>query len=189
MVPDSQPFQTLIAQVQSGDQDAARQLYDQYGRQIQIAVRRRMGTGLRKRFDSDDFAQAVWVSIFGNLGRISKLKTPAEFVGYLIRAATYKVIDESRRQTQTQRRDISRERSIDLIRAELLHNDDPTASQIALAQEQWEQILQGIPEKYHDVATMRVQQGLPLREIASRSGYNERTVRRILKRVGELLRD
>jgi len=189
VVPDSQPFQTLISQVQSGDQDAARQLYDQYGRQIQIAVRRRMGTGLRKRFDSDDFAQAVWVSIFGNLGQISKLKTPAEFVGYLIRAATYKVIDESRRQTQTLRRDMSRERSIDLIRAELLHNHDPTASQIALAHEQWEQVLQGIPEKYHAVATMRVQQGLPLREIASRSGYNERTVRRILKRVGELIRD
>lgn len=189
MVSDPQPFQNLIAQVQSGDQDAARQLYDQYGRQIQIAVRRRMGTGLRKRFDSDDFAQAVWVSIFGNLGQISKLKTPAEFVGYLIRVATYKVIDESRRHTQTMRRDMSRERSIDAIRADLLHHDEPSASQIALAQEQWEHILKTIPEKYHAVATLRVQQGLPIREIASRSGYNERTVRRILRRVGNLIRD
>ncbi|MEO1998333.1 MAG: sigma-70 family RNA polymerase sigma factor [Planctomycetaceae bacterium] len=189
MVSNPQPFQSLILQVQSGDQDAARQVYDQYGRQIQIAVRRRMGTGLRKRFDSEDFAQAVWVSIFGNLGQISKLKTPAEFVGYLVRTATYKVIDESRKQTQTLRRDMSRERSIDAICADLLHNDEPSASQIALAHEQWERILQGIPQKYHAVATMRVQQGLPIRQIASRSGYNERTVRRILQRVGDLIRD
>ena len=60
-------FRELIALVRAGDQAASEALVHEYGSHIMRAVRRRMKRRMRDRFDSQDFAQAVWASVFGHL--------------------------------------------------------------------------------------------------------------------------
>ena len=64
MPVDPHEFTTLLARVGAGDAEAGRQLYELYGGHVLNAVRRRLPSQMRSRFDSRDFCQDVWASVF-----------------------------------------------------------------------------------------------------------------------------
>ena len=84
-----------------------------------------------------------------------------------------------------------RERSLPTLseNPEAMRGHDPTASQCAQANEVWSQILERIkdqPEHYRRVVELRCE-GLKNEEIAERVGINEKTVRRILRKLDRLV--
>ena len=174
-------FARLMAEVQNGSTDAVRRLLDGYSGHIYRAIRRTLSRKLRSKFDSDDFAQAVWASFFANYDACLRFSRPERLIGFLARMARNKVIDEGRKRLPA----AERERSLDWSEARgarMLTAAAPRPSTAISASEQWKQVIAGQPSYYRRVAELRAG-GATQQEIATELQITERTVRRVLRRL------
>ncbi|MCA9151905.1 MAG: hypothetical protein KDA92_21530, partial [Planctomycetales bacterium] len=57
---DELTFSHLLEQVRQGSDEAAWDLVETYGPHVLRTIRRTLSREIRGKFDSDDFAQAVW---------------------------------------------------------------------------------------------------------------------------------
>jgi RNA polymerase sigma factor (sigma-70 family) len=178
-------FAALVAAASDGSDEAARRLWDEYGPHVVRVVRRRLAREMRPMFDSLDFAQAVWGSLFADRGRLRELRTPQRLTGYLTHMARNKVVEEFRRQVCTQKRQAGRTLSLDdstMPLREALAAREATPSQEAIGQERWEQLTADRSWRQQEIVRLR-RDGLTLAEVAETLGVNERTVRRVLQRL------
>ena len=180
---DEQTFTCLLEQARSGSDEAAWDLVETYGPYVLRTIRRTLSREIRGKFDSDDFAQAVWASFFSAPERFEGVSESRQFVGLLTMMARNKVIDEMRRSMLTQKYSVRRERAIDAM-----HNGEagiasrsPTPSQFAIARERWMGMLANQPERERQVMRLKLM-GRSNRSIATQLELSERTVRRILER-------
>ena len=183
--PEAEQFQQLIARLRDGDQEAAWKLVEQYGPHILRTVRRKLNRELRSKFDSQDFVQAVWASFFADDGRVDHLESPAQLIALLAAIARHKIIDQIRKRMMTQKHDVRRERSMHDSIAPQGANvaaQDPTPSEIVIAREQWDRLLDQQPDHYRQIVELRFR-GETLTAIAEQLNLNERTVRRVLERM------
>ena len=180
-------FRALIEDAQAGSQDAIRQLIDQYAPHIIRTVRRRLSRSIRAKFDSIDFAQAVWASFFAGSQQFARFDRPEELMGYLATLARNKVVDETRRRMMTEKYNVNRERSLNdsnLLSARRLAAQEPSPSEVAVADELWKRLLRGQPAQYRQILELR-RNGNTQQQIAEQLGVNERTVRRTIQRIFE----
>jgi hypothetical protein len=77
--------------VRVGSQQAVGDLLADYGDLVLRVVRRRLPQTLRRLFDSHDFAQVVWGSIFRHRSRLNRFNTADEFVAFVATVAANKV--------------------------------------------------------------------------------------------------
>lgn len=178
-------FSSLMKRIQQGCPDAARELLAHYEAHLLRVIRRKLNKRLRPKFDSLDFVQAVWASFFANPPRERVFERPEDLVGYLVRLAQNKVIDAVRQRLQTQKHNLNREHSLDgsaAFQAAGLTARQPTPSQLAVAREEWDRLLQGQPAHYQQILDLR-RQGHSPPEIARELGLDETTVRRALHRL------
>ena len=182
----SSRFRELLQEVAAGVPDAADKIVSEYGVHILRAVRRRMNRGIREQFDSEDFAQAVWASFFGHLSIVSRFGSEGELAGFLCRMASNKVIDAGRRR---QARPDQQAALIDnvppVVHDERVRVSQPTPSQFAVANEQWENLNNAAGEDRQKRMLELLRAGVARSEIAARMGVSERHVRRILSRISE----
>lgn len=181
-------FQNLMQRVRQGSEEAVQEFLDVYGHHVYRAVRRRLNRKLRSKFDSQDFVQMVWASFFENLSTISTFDRPEAVVGFLIRVATNKVIDECRRRL-TMKYNVNHEFSLDgsaewVKRAAA--TTDPTPSGIAVANEQWHRLIDGQPSRYRRILELRFA-GETYENIAEEVNVSEKTVRRVIRRLSQRL--
>src|SRR4030081_257504 len=95
---DESDIPAFLARIQSGDEEAARDLLTRYEAEVRLVVRRQLPRLLRSRFDSLDFLQSVWGSFFHRVRTgPSEFEDSRHLVAFLARAAKNKVIDEYRR--------------------------------------------------------------------------------------------
>ena len=180
-------FRILLRQVQSGSHEAIRELIERYAPHILRAVRRKLSKAIRAKFDSIDFAQAVWASFFAAPEKLVEFDRPEELIRYLAALAHNKVVDEIRRRMETDKYNVNREKSLDdsaLQFRATLATHEPSPSEVAVAHELWERVLQGKPERYRRIIELR-RNGNTHQQIAHQLGLNERTVRRVIRRVFE----
>jgi RNA polymerase sigma-70 factor (ECF subfamily) len=177
-------FRLLLERVQSGSHDATCELIDRYGPHIVRAVRRKLNRAIRSKFDSVDFVQAVWASFFSAPKPVTDFKEPGDLIGYLAALAHHKVIDETRRRMETQKYNINRERSLNDSGYPVMQSPvtQPTPSQLAVADELWDRMLQGKPERHRRILELR-REGNTHEQIADKLEVNEKTVRRVIKSV------
>jgi len=178
-------FCGLMRRVQEGSEDAAWELVDQYGETIRRAVRRLLNERLRSKFDSLDFVQLVWNSLFRARGRLDEFSRPKELAAHLVTMARNKVGMEVRRRLRTKKYNVRREESLDQLRANG-HLDvasrQPAPIDVAIAREQWNRILEGQPRRYQEIVRLRLQ-GYTYESIAKSVHLDKITVRRILQRL------
>lgn len=177
-------FETLMREVRNGSDTAAWDLVERYGPYVLRAVRRNIRHEIRAKFDSQDFAQAVWTSFFDRSQQMKKVERPEQLVRLLATMARNKVIDEGRKR-DTKRYCVKNETSMTEIVGETnqgFKSKDPTPSQLAIAREQWDQIIDGQPSHYQQIAELKVL-GETNTAIAQQLGINEKTVRRVLKEL------
>jgi RNA polymerase sigma factor (sigma-70 family) len=186
LAPDDE-FRLLLRQVQSGSHEAIRELIERYAPHIVRAVRRKLSKAIRAKFDSIDFAQAVWASFFAAPQKLVEFDRPEELIRYLAALAHNKVVDEIRRRMETDKYNVNREKSLDdsaLQFRTTLAAHEPSPSEVAVADELWERLLQGKPERCRRIIELR-RDGNTHQQIAHQLGLNERTVRRVIRRVFE----
>ncbi len=177
-------FAALMQSVRAGSEEAARQLVERFGPRILRVVRRRLNPKLRSKFDSLDFQQDVWASFFAD----SSDKTfdrPEALAAFLATMARNKVLMAVRQRCQIQKYNVDREHSLDgsaAYEARGVAGPDPTPSQLAVAQEKWDQLLKGRPRRYQRILIM-LRQGHTQVQISQQLGIDERSVRRIIQKL------
>lgn len=177
---DAAAFQQLWDAIRAGRSTEYRQLVGDCTPRLLKVVRRRLDRRLRPRFDSVDFAQAVWLSFVAQLDQLPCFASVDELRAYLAQMAAHKVIDEIRRQSPGTQRDLQRE-------TELAADDDEalppsprnTPSQFAIANERLGQILAGRSAVHQQIIRQKLA-GHSIPEIARAVGLSERQVRRVL---------
>jgi RNA polymerase sigma factor (sigma-70 family) len=165
----------LFARARNGDQDAWRILFETcYPKVIRVVRRKLHSPRIRTLYDSTDFACDVLKSLAANADRLD-FPTMDSLMAFLIRVAEHKLADEHRRQS-AQKRDRAREHH----GAGEVASPDPTASEIAVGREQWEQLLAATEGEERQIIELR-RQGYGNEEIAQRLNWNVRRVQRALK--------
>src|SRR5262249_7420111 len=91
-------FESLMQQLQDGSEEAARELCATYWNYIVRCVRRRLRPALRTAFDSSDFVQKMWKSVFEERDKLRDIDSPEALKRYLAAIAIHKVQDAGRRQ-------------------------------------------------------------------------------------------
>ena len=178
-------FLALLERAREGDDQATAALLDAFEVEVRVMVRARLPKALRRRFETMDFVQAVWQSVFAGRGRGAEFANTGHFRGYLAGVARNKVFEEYRRNTRTRKFDMSREEPLYVRRGgqdapRELPSMSPTASQVVQAEECWNRLLDGPSPVNAEVIQLR-NSGLKLDTIAAKVGVSEKTVRRVLE--------
>lgn len=180
-------FAELMERIRSGSQDAAREMVEEYGEYVERAVRRMLNKKMRRQFDSSDFTQAVWSSLFSDPANFEKVHGPEDLVRYVFGTGRNKVVEEFRRLLQTGKYNVNRERSLDgsaEYEAIQLAGRDPSPSEVASTNEALARTMGKLPLHYQEIFRLR-QQGMTQAEIAARTGLHIRTVQRVIHRFPE----
>ena len=174
----------LITRLNDGDVDAAERAFLAYEPYLRMAVRRQLTGALRAKLDSMDVVQSVWADVLSRFRDSGwRFADRAHLRAFLLRVTHNRLIDRRRQHHQA----LSRERPLEDQGLEgYIGSSDPRPSEVAQGQELWEQMLAHCPPAHRDLLRMR-RQGLPLAEIAARSGLHEGSVRRIFYELARRL--
>ena len=188
--PDDSPetateFAALMGRVRAGNEDAAREVFDRYSPHVRRVVRRRLHQRLRSQYDSNDFLQAVWASFFAVPAERYTFDYPGELVQFLAGIAANKVVDVFRQRMHTAKYDMTRERPL-AGRAGSLPADlparYPSPSQVFMAAERWEQLLEGQPPRCRKVLEL-LRLGHTHLEVAEQTGVHPKVIQRMLRKL------
>jgi RNA polymerase sigma-70 factor (ECF subfamily) len=180
-----QNFRDLLRRVREGSEDAALELVEQYGDSIRRAVRRVLHQKLRSKFDSLDFVQIVWSSVFRSPGFLDRCTRPEDLAAYLVTMARNKVGMEVRRRMVSEKYNVNRETSLERgmgpCQAQL-SDSEPGPMDVAIAREKWRLLLEDQPPSIQRAAQLRLE-GRTWRQIAEELHLDETTIRRFFKRL------
>lgn len=182
MISETSGFRDAILGVKRGDSDAVWRLIEEYGPHIHRYVKRKLDRRIRSKFDSMDFVQMVWASFFRHPSELATFDEPSDLLRFLYTMARNKVFDEYRRRLQTGKYNVTVEQSMGEDESrDRLDGGGPTPSQIAIARERWEQIVNR-SERTKQVVEMRIG-GATYEEIGAALGIHERTARKIVDAI------
>jgi RNA polymerase sigma-70 factor (ECF subfamily) len=187
---DDVDFAEVIAGARAGDEAAVAALLGRFESEIRTMVRVRLPRALRNQFDSMDFVQAVWKSVFtGKADDVARLADVAQFRGFLAGVARNKVYEEHRRRTRTRKYDLGREERLYVRKGDRdvpreVAAPDPTPSETVQAGDRLGQLIRGRTPEEAQVVDLR-RQGLTFEEIAGRLGTSERSARRVIDSIRE----
>jgi RNA polymerase sigma-70 factor (ECF subfamily) len=134
-----------------------------------------------------DIVQAVWTDVLAGFRESGwRFSDPAHLKSFLTTLARHRLIDGRRHF----RRALDHEQPLmGSSFHDLAVSTQPRPSEVAQGAELWEQMLEQCPPHHRELLHLK-KQGLPLAEIAARTGLHEGSVRRILydlaKRVAKL---
>lgn len=180
-----QDFGRLMQEVRDGSDEAVWELIGQFGEQIRRAVRRALNAKMRSKFDSLDFVQIVWGSLFRVRDKLDQFERPEQLAAYLVAMARNKVGMEVRRQMIAAKHNITREQSLNQLSVEdssQLVSRQAAPAEVAIARERWKNLLQNQPPHYRKIILLRLR-GYTYQSIADAVHLDECTVRRFLKRL------
>jgi RNA polymerase sigma-70 factor (ECF subfamily) len=174
---EADALQSLLERLCQGDAEAARHAFVTYEPYLRMVVRRQLTAALRSKFDSLDVVQSIWADLIGGFRSGSWcFDTPAQLQAFLVRATRNRLVDRVR----SQRLAIRREHRVDASELQSLpHPHTGAAGEGLEAQELWERMLALCPPQHRGLLELK-RQGLPLAEIATRTGLHESSVRRVL---------
>lgn len=184
----------LIGQLRSADQserdEAAKQIWDRYFRDLLDIARSHLGQRVRGREDEEDVLQSMFKSFCLRQARGDfDLAGRDQLWGLMVQITLCKARNVANRH-HSGKRDVSREQvpsgDKDADEAWVLEVMDasvPTPAEAALLSEALEQRLQALDEPELRQIALEKLEGWTNREIADRLKYTERTVERKLGRI------
>lgn len=184
-MPPEDAVVELLQRIQAGSDEAADELVRRYGAWMRQVVASRIPKPLRRHFDSADFTQNAWASVFAMRHDFHRFRSSREFLAYVARLARNKVGIEARKRLASQGFDIQREPTFTDLAVNgdaLLEHRGATPSQEAVASERWRQMLEDQPDNYRAVLTLR-REGRTFPEIARELSLSECQVRRLYQRA------
>jgi RNA polymerase sigma factor (sigma-70 family) len=185
---DDLGFADLLQRARSGDDTAICAMLRQFESEVRTMVRVRLPRSMRNQFDSMDFVQAVWTSVFaGKRDDAGTFADAHHFRGYLAGVTRNKVFEEHRRLTRTRKYDLAREERLYVRKGDReiaieIPANDPSASETVQARDRLGQLIEGRTTEEAQIVELR-RQGLTYEETAERLGINERSVRRVIEAI------
>jgi RNA polymerase sigma-70 factor (ECF subfamily) len=179
------PLDGLLEKLSSGDPAAAEQAFVAYEPYLRMVVRRQLPAWLRPKFDSVDVVQSVWADLLDGFRTAGwRFSDTDHLRAFLVKVTRNRFIDRLRQHER------SREREQPLYEStapEGATANDPRPSQVAEADELWQQMLALCPPSHQEVLRLK-REGLALDEIAARTGMHPSSIRRILYDLARRLR-
>jgi RNA polymerase sigma factor (sigma-70 family) len=171
------PLDQLLERLNEGDTAAAEQVFRTYEPYLRMLVRRQIHAPLRAKFDSMDVVQSVWADVLEGVREANwHFEDRARLRAFLVRLTRNRFLDRYRKH----RKALALEEPLtEALATEAVESGVPRPSEIAQGNELWDQMLALCPPAHHELLRLK-RQGLPLAEIASRTGLHESSVRRIL---------
>ena len=194
MSTDSDDLAGQVARARAGDEAAYRDLLQRFEPEVRMVVRGKLPRALRSQFDSMDFVQAVWQSVFtGDNADLGRFENSRHLLGYLAGVARNKVYEEHRRLTRTRKYDVGREESLYVRKGNRevprdLAASDTTPSQVVQGRDTLAKMMEGLGARDREVIDLR-RKGLKYEEIAGRLGMHEAAVRRVVEAVRRRMED
>jgi len=181
---NANPLDALLMKLSSGDALAAEQVFLAYEPYLRKIVRRRLPIKLRTKFDSTDIVQSIWVDLLRDVREGDLHFTDANHLrAFLIRVTCNRFNDRFRRN----RLAVEKEQPLAGFEAEpFAASRQPTPSDIVQAEDLWEQLLALCPPAHQELLRLR-REGIPLAEIAARTGLHPGSIRRILRDLARRL--
>jgi len=177
------PNDAVLERLQAGDAGAAEELFAAYEPYLRMVVRRQLNAGLRTKFDSQDVVQSVWVHMLNGLKNTGRCFNDVEHLqAFLVQLTRHRFIDRLRRHRQS----LDRERSFEPDEATHARSADPSASQVAQAEDLWERLIDICPPEHRELLHLK-RSGADNAEVAERIGLHEGSVRRILSTLAKRL--
>lgn len=169
------PLEHLLHLLTDGDPTAIEQVFVNVAPGLRALVRRRLSGALRTKFDSEDVVLSVWTDLLDGFreGRWH-FETAAQLRAFLVTATRRRLIDRVRQHKTA----IALERAM-ASESDQVPCDAAGPSEVARGNELWSQLLSLCPPAHHELLRLK-RQGLPLAEIAERTGLHPSSVRRIL---------
>ena len=181
----SDSIDVLMQKIREGSEDAFAELIEKHGDHLFRVVRQRLDRVLRSKFDSADFVQDAWASFYRNRECLPEITNAAGLCNYLGTIARNKVIDECRNRLMSQGRNVNREVSLDEANGQpALRSSDPTGSQIAIAQEEFDRLAGTKSAMRRRIITLKAA-GATYEEIGEDLGIHPKTIQRLLNRLQE----
>jgi RNA polymerase sigma-70 factor (ECF subfamily) len=170
-------LETLLEKLAQGESEAAERVFRDYEPFLRAMVRRRLTPMLRAKFDSMDVVQSAWADVLeGYREEGWRFEDQSHLRAFLARVTYNHFATLCRRN----RAALEHEHVVD----EQEWPGEPAASQprpsqVAQADELWDTLMDLCPPAHRQVLELKGQ-GVPLAEIAERTGLHESSVRRIL---------
>jgi RNA polymerase sigma factor (sigma-70 family) len=170
----------LVASLSSGDMKAAEPLYLEFEPYLRMVVRRNLPRRLRAKLDSADVVQSVWAKLISGLQASEwDFGNAAQLRAFLVKATRNRLIDRVRQH----RRALEHEQPLTETRhANMPRSREPRASEVAQADDLWQQMLVLCPPEHHELLRLKGQ-GLPLADVAARTGMHVDSVRRVIRQL------
>jgi RNA polymerase sigma-70 factor (ECF subfamily) len=177
-------LQTLLDKLCSGDEAAAEQVFLTYEPFLRRVVRRQLPDRLRAKFDSVDVVQSVWADVVHGCREAGwRFPDVDHLRAFLVRLTRNRFIDRLRQHHTA----VEREQPLGSTDPEELPKaPQPRPSEVVQADELWQQMLTLCPPAHHQILRLK-RQGLPVAEIATRTGLHEDSIHRILRNLAREL--
>jgi RNA polymerase sigma-70 factor (ECF subfamily) len=177
---------SLLEKLAQGESEAAERVFRDYEPFLRSLVRKRLTPPLRAKFDSMDVVQSVWADVLeGYREEGWRFTDPEHLRAYLARVTYNHFVNHCRRN----RRMLEHERPLAVDESEAYAaSAQPRPSQVAQADELWSTLMDLCPPAHRTILELK-SQGIPLAEIAVRTGLHESSVRRILYELAKRLAD
>jgi eukaryotic-like serine/threonine-protein kinase len=178
----------LLERCREGDERAAEALFSRYFERLTSLARSRLSTRLKRRTDPEDVVLSVYRSFFlgARAGRFT-LTRGGDLWRLLASITKHKLLRQIRH-ASADRRSVDNEVSIEDVDKAWLHERilDPTPEEALAIADELGWILAQLDPDARRVLELRLQ-GSQLSEIANDTGRSERTVRRTLAQIRDLM--
>jgi RNA polymerase sigma-70 factor (ECF subfamily) len=171
-----QPLDSLLEKLCKGDADAAERVFLAFEPYLRMVVRKKLPGRLRAKFDSTDIVQSVWADVLCGFREAGwRFADEAHLRAFLVKLTRHRFIDHLRRH----RTAVARARPL----GELVHADEPQSRlpspiELVQADDLAERMLALCPAAHQEILRLRMR-GMPVAEIATRSGLHVGSVHRI----------
>jgi RNA polymerase sigma factor (sigma-70 family) len=173
----------LLERLWKGHGEVLGELFAVYESYLRAIVRSQLSSQLRSKFDSVDVVQSVWVQLLQRLEQDGcQVNDKNHLRALLVTIARRRLVSRARQCRWLSEADLAQEEEWEA-------SSDPrldTPSETAQAQDLWAKMLELTPPDHREVLLLK-RDGLPLQEIAARTGLHEGSVRRILRRLSREL--
>jgi RNA polymerase sigma-70 factor (ECF subfamily) len=181
----------LMARWRTGDQQAAAELFRRYAQRLVALARSRLSDRLAQHLDPEDVVQSAYRSFFADTraGRYD-LQGGGKLWQLLVLITLHKLQDQVDR-FSAQKRSVQREVPLGdsdrllAVEAHMRDHEPSPVEAVALAEE-LEHVMRQLEPLQRRMLELRLQ-GYRLEEIAADTQRTERTVRRVLERVKDML--
>jgi len=179
----------LVNKAKDGDSDAFSALYNLYIQRLCVAVRRNLGTQLKKKIEPEDLIQSVWKDCFANMDGFD-YQGPDSFYKWLRRRLESKICDKFR-YFKAKKRNVEKEQAIAFDSstgggAPMPQAVDPTPSVVAMTNENHQRlmdILDQLPDAQRQVVVFRIRDNMEFDEIAKKIQRSQGAARQLYNRA------